>query len=91
MRGLPLLGVAFAFSLVLPNYFFLGPLRLAPFLLLLVASFLPLVLLWAGGRAGDVRLPDLMVLGAASWAALSLLVNEGVGRGWEPAQARPPP
>ncbi|HUF55184.1 MAG TPA: hypothetical protein VMM55_01335 [Thermohalobaculum sp.] len=83
--GRALLATAFAFSLILPGYFFVGPLRLSPLLLLLLASFPPLVLLWAGGRAGGVRLPDLMVLGAALWAALSLLVNEGVGQGWEPA------
>lgn len=77
-----LLAIVFAFSLIVPSYFFVGPLRLSPLLLLLLASFPPLVLIWI---AGGVRLPDLMVLSAALWAALSLLVNEGARDGWEPA------
>jgi hypothetical protein len=63
--------VAFLASLVIPMYFHLGPVRLSPYRLFLLALFAPLTLMWLQGMAGRIRAADLCVLGFALWGAVT--------------------
>jgi hypothetical protein len=64
--------VGFLVSLIIPMFFHLGPVRLSPYRLFLLAAFGPLLLMWLRGAAGGVRAPDLLVLGFGLWGALTL-------------------
>lgn len=77
--------LVFVVSLVIPVFFYMGPLRLAPFLLLLVIAFLPLVLVWASGGAGRIRIFDFLILFSCLWGVLALFKAHGFGNAIEPA------
>jgi hypothetical protein len=80
-----LLAPLFIITFVIPVYFYLGPLRLAPFLLFLIVGFIPLFFVWISGRAGKIRLPDLLILFSSIWGGLALCLSRGVGAAIEPA------
>jgi len=79
-----LLGPLFIVCLALPLYIYVGPARLSPYRILLLASLVPLALIWYSRRAGPIRLPDVLMLLAALWGALALLATTGAA-GIEPA------
>lgn len=77
--------VAFVISLILPIFYHVGPLRMAPFLILLIVGFFPLLVLWASRFAGPVILPDFLILFVCFWATLALIRSHGLTRSIEPA------
>lgn len=78
--GFPVLGVLFVISLVIPNYFSIAGLRLAPFLVLILLAFFPLAIRWMIGGAGRVQLPDFLILGSSLWSVVALFVVHGTER-----------
>lgn len=58
-------------TLFMPSVFFLGPVALSPALLFLALAFVPLLTLWAAGRAGGHLATDALVLASAGWAFLT--------------------
>jgi hypothetical protein len=67
----------FILTLVVPVFFHVGTVRLAPFLLVLLVAFIPLCLVWVTGSAGAVRAPDLLILFSCLWGALALFQTHG--------------
>jgi O-antigen ligase len=74
----------FVVSLVIPMFFHVGEVRLAPFLLVLVVLFVPLVLMWLSGLAGPRILPDYLVFLMCLWSLLALILAHGVGQSIQP-------
>jgi hypothetical protein len=68
----------FVFSLVIPIHFYIGPLRLSPYRLLLIATFIPCLIGWLSRSMGRIRLPDIFMLLAGTWGAVVLLSLHGV-------------
>lgn len=75
----------FVASLIVPNYFYAGSVRLAPFLIVLLVLFIPLVMMWLMGLAGRRILPDWLIAFVCLWSTLALIVAHGVGEALEPA------
>ncbi len=71
------------FSLVMPFFFFVGGLRLSMYRLYLIVMALPLLVRWLNGSAGNVRLPDILVLTASFWMTGSLIKNHGLAAQWQ--------
>ena len=66
----------FIFSLVVPIIFFIGPLRLSPYRLILLAMFFPCLSGWLSGKAGRVIAPDILILLTSLWGALAFFVHQ---------------
>lgn len=75
----------FMASLMLPIVLNIGPFALSPSRLFCLLAFFPCLFMWLTGKAGPVRTFDFMFLFAASWAALTMLVNHGIAGGYERA------
>lgn len=75
----------FAVSLILPNFFHVGSLRLAPYLLVLLLLIIPMFVQFLNRRAGPMMLPDFLILFYCIWCSLSLMVIHGVVEALEPA------
>lgn len=75
--------IFFMVGLVVPFIFFLGPLRLSVYRLILIVLFLPALFSWLSGGAGEKRLIDFLIYAHALWAAAALLVHHGWGGGGE--------
>ncbi|MGY3365283.1 hypothetical protein ACVWZL_002408 [Bradyrhizobium sp. GM2.4] len=80
----PLLTV-FVFSLAMPILIYIGPIRLSPYRLVLVASFIPCLIAWLSGRMGRTRLPDILMLLTAIWPAIILVSQHGIDSGLQSA------
>ena len=65
----------FILTLVTPVIFYVGEVRLSPYRLILIATFIPLVVAWASGRAGRPQSPDFLILLCTLWSLVSLFVN----------------
>jgi len=63
----------------MPWNFMLGTLSLSPYRVVLLALFVPCAISWCNGRAGKVRLPDLLLLAYCLWCFLCLTVHQGLG------------
>jgi len=74
-----LLIVFFVIALVLPNYFFLGPLRLSVYRTILLIMAIPLVIQWLSGRGGGFKLVDFLIIAHGVWIMLALFVHHGMG------------
>lgn len=74
----------FILSMAAPIVFYFGPLRFAPYRVILVALTVPLILRWLGGGAGRIRFADIAVLLFAAHGALGYIVLHGAA-GIEPA------
>lgn len=81
----PNIMILFMVCLALPLIVQIASLRLSPYRLVLLAMFLPCVFGWLCGRAGPVRLGDILILGLAGWCAISLFLRHGVADGIEAA------
>jgi hypothetical protein len=68
--------------LALPFFFFVGPLRLSPYRLLLLVVFVPVAVAWVSGSAGRIRAPDLLMIGYCVWSCFALFANHGLAK-WE--------
>lgn len=80
----PLISI-FVFSLALPFFFYLGPLRLSPYRLVLVVTFIPILIVWLSGSIGRIRLPDILMLLTATWGAVVLVSLHGIEQGLQSA------
>ena len=68
----------FVFTLASPVLFYLGPVRLSPYRLVLIATFIPCLIAWLSGSVGRIRLPDIFMLATAAWGAIVLLSHHGM-------------
>ena len=84
-RQSPALVAIFVFSLALPFFFYIGPVRMSPYRLILVATFVPCLLAWLSGALGKVRLADILMLLTAAWGAFVLIVLHGIDTALQPA------
>ncbi|WP_161495149.1 O-antigen ligase family protein [Bradyrhizobium canariense] len=73
------------FSLAMPFYFYVGPTRLSPYRLVLVATFIPCLIAWLSGSVGRVRRQDILMLLATTWSAAVLLGQHGIDKGLQSA------
>jgi hypothetical protein len=64
--------------LVLPWQIYLGPLHLSPSRIWLTIMVVPCLYMWATGKAGRIRVPDVAILVFVLWAAIALSVVQGV-------------
>jgi len=74
----------FVLSIVIPNYFFAGTLRLTPILLILLVTFFPLFILWIIGYYQKTILPDYLILLYCFWSSLSLITINGLDLSVQP-------
>jgi hypothetical protein len=68
----------FILSLALPFFLFIGPTRMSPYRLILVATFLPCLAALLSGALGKVRLADILMLLTAAWGAIVLITLHGI-------------
>ena len=81
----PILIPLFVVSLAIPLIFEAGLLRLSPYRVILIVLFVPCVMAWLSGRAGKIRLPDILMLLLPIWGTLALTIHHGVAGAWETA------
>ena len=62
----------FLISLVIPVYFFIGPIRMSPSRLVLVVMAIPVSIAWITGKCGRIRLADMLFIGCGIWSFLGL-------------------
>jgi hypothetical protein len=79
----PVLVLIFLVSLAVPLFFHAGGLRLAPYRIVLLLMFVPLMVQWLTGRGGRIILPDMLVVGFCAWSVLSLNIVHGPVEIWE--------
>ena len=84
-QKLPLPVVLFLVALFLPWIFKVGSLALSPYRLVLVATFIPCLLAWLSGKAGRIRIADIVLFLYCAWATVSLIANHGVGASFQTA------
>ncbi|WP_347263708.1 O-antigen ligase family protein [Nitrobacter sp.] len=68
----------FVFTLASPVLFYIGTVRLSPYRLVLIATFIPCLIAWLSGSVGRIRLPDIFMLSTAAWGAIVLLSHHGI-------------
>jgi O-Antigen ligase len=83
-KGLPGVAILFLLSLLPQISFYIGPLLLKPYRIVLLVLFLPLLLRLLSGAAGRLMAIDWLMIGASLWAALALVMNHPVGETIEP-------
>lgn len=64
---------------VMPFVVYAGPVRLTPYRITLLILFIPCLVWLAQGRAGRVRVPDILLLLFSLWCVISLAVVNGLG------------
>jgi hypothetical protein len=69
----------FFVSLVIPIELFAGPVRLTPYGIVLLCLIVPCAIVWLSGRAGRIRVPDILILLHALCVAMALMVVHGAG------------
>lgn len=72
--------VAFLVTLAIPLFFNLGFIRLSPYRVILVATFIPLIISWLTGRCGRIRAADIFLLLFCFWTVIATLANHGIGQ-----------
>lgn len=65
-------------SLIIPWIIELGSLRLSVSRIILIATILPCLAMWMNGKAGRIRVPDILVILFCLWCSLSLAVVHDV-------------
>ncbi len=75
----------FVFSLAIPVNIYVGSVRLSPYRLLLIATFIPCLIAWLSGSVGRIRLPDIFMLLTATWGTVALLSVHGVDEAMQTA------
>lgn len=68
----------FLIGLILPIQLYIGPLRLSPYRIILLALFFPCLIALFSGRCGKIRLPDVLIFLYATWASIALFRAHGV-------------
>lgn len=69
---------------MLPIQIYVGPLRLSPYRIFLIAALIPCLIMWLSGRAGKIRAPDVLLIFHALWAFGALLLAHGLAGGVQP-------
>lgn len=79
----PKLVLLWTLSLILPTAasFYVGDLRVTLYRIILLAVFVPCLGMLLTGRAGRLRLSDVLMALWVSWTALTFAVNHGFGAG----------
>lgn len=75
----------FLISLEIPWVFYLGPLRLSVYRLVLLALIVPCAVRLFSGKAGRIRFADIAILMFAVWSVISLIANYGLAAGAQSA------
>ena len=77
-RSVPLFISLFLIGLVVPIQIHIGPLRLSPYRIVLIAAVIPCLILLISRKVGRIQPTDILIVLSACWAALALLVVHGV-------------
>ncbi len=75
----------FLISLEIPWVFYLGPLRLSAYRLVLLALIVPCAVRLFSGKAGRIRFADIAILMLAVWSVIGLIANHGLAAGAQSA------
>ncbi|TPO10655.1 hypothetical protein [Mesorhizobium sp. B1-1-5] len=75
----------FLISLEIPWVFYIGPLRLSIYRLVLLALIMPCAVRLFSGKAGRIRLADISILMLAVWSLIGLIANHGLVAGAQSA------
>ena len=75
----------FLISLEIPWIFYLGPLRLSVYRLVLLALIVPCAVRFFSGKAGRIRFADIAILMLAVWSVIGLVANHGLAAGAQTA------
>jgi O-antigen ligase len=67
-------------SIVIPIIVNLGGLALTPSRMVLVLTIIPVFFFWMTGKAGRIRIADIMVMSCVAWTVIALLAVEGLAR-----------
>lgn len=70
----------FLIAVTLPIIIEVGTLRLSPYRLMLLVTFVPCMILWLSGRAGRMRGPDVGLLVMCLWCIVSFVMIHGAAR-----------
>ncbi len=82
-KKLPFLAAAFLVCVFIPWLWTIDSLVLSPYRVVLLAGFVPCIVLLFSGKAGNVRVTDILIILYCLWAALSLSVVHGVQTGMQ--------
>lgn len=77
---LHLIPVALMLSIVIPIMVNLAGMALNPSRMVLVLTMIPVFFFWASGKAGRIRVADIMVMSCALWTVIALLSVHGMNR-----------
>lgn len=84
-KRLPWPVTLFLVGLVIPWVIPIGPLNVSVYRLVLMATLLPSLVMWASGKAGRIRAPDICLFLYCGWAAFTLAKAHGAASVIEPA------
>ena len=74
----------FLVGLVIPWIIPVGPLNLSVYRIVLFVTLLPCLVMWASGKAGRIRAPDIGLFLYSGWAAITLVNAHGIAAAIEP-------
>ncbi|QRM53201.1 O-antigen ligase family protein [Sinorhizobium sp. BG8] len=74
----------FLIALSIPWIIEIGSLRLSIYRFLLCLAVVPCICLWLTGRAGRIRIVDLLVISFVSWKGLTLILLHGPQQAMQP-------
>jgi hypothetical protein len=77
--------VVFVVSIFLPWLFTVGSMALSPYRLVLIVATFPCLAYWLMGRAGRVRLTDILLFMYWAWCSFSFIVLHGLNAAVQPA------
>jgi O-antigen ligase len=75
----------FFIGLVVPWVISIGPLRMSVYRFALLLMVLPCLAMWLSGKAGRIRIADILLLLFSFWCALSFTVLHGAAIALEPS------
>lgn len=67
----------FLISLIIPIFFSVGNLRLAPVRIVLLIAVVPVIIAWISGKCGRIRLADILFVFCALWMFTSFNLDGG--------------
>jgi uncharacterized membrane protein len=71
-------------ALVVPWVFSFGPLAISVYRLVLLALMVPCLVFWMSGKAGRIRIPDILLTLSCGWSAVAVGVVHGSEGAVEP-------
>ena len=76
----PFIVLLFLLTVIMPVFFFIGPVRLTTMRLFLMIMMVPLIIRLATGRNGGVQIVDLLIIAYPLWTILAMTLNGQIGR-----------